>query len=222
MTFEELKAALFVRSNFGMKLGLDRMREALRLLGDPHLGYPVLHVAGTNGKGSTCAFAEASLRAAGLRTGLYTSPHLVHFCERIRIAGTPISEEQAAQSFEEIVRRVPFALGSEGLTFFEFATAMAFLEFRRERIEVAVVEVGLGGRLDATNVVEPTVCAVASLGLDHLQWLGPTLSHVAAEKAGIFKAGAPAVSAGQLPAAAAVLERRAHELLIPLWRPGRD
>ena len=222
MEFEELKSALFVRSSFGMKLGLERMREALRLLGDPHRGYPVLHVAGTNGKGSTCAFAEASLRAAGLRTGLYTSPHLVHFCERIRVGGTPISEERAAGSFEEIVRRVPWALDPDGLTFFEFATAMAFLEFTRSGIEVAVVEVGLGGRLDATNVVEPTACAVASLGLDHQQWLGPTLADVAAEKAGIFKPGAPAVSAGQPRAAAAILQRRADDLQIPLWRPGRE
>jgi dihydrofolate synthase / folylpolyglutamate synthase len=222
LTFEELKTALFVRSNFGMKLGLERMREALRLLGDPQRGYPVLHVAGTNGKGSTCAFAEASLRAAGLRTGLYTSPHLVHFCERIRLGGTPISEERAAALFEEIVRRVPWALDAQGLTFFELATAMAFLEFTRSGIEVAVVEVGLGGRLDATNVVEPAACAVSSLGLDHLQWLGPTLADVAAEKAGIFKKGVPAVSAGQVRAAAAVLDRRARDLEIPLWRPGRD
>jgi dihydrofolate synthase / folylpolyglutamate synthase len=222
MTFEELKAALFVRSNFGMKLGLDRMREALRLLGDPQRGYPVLHVAGTNGKGSTCAFAEASLRAAGLRTGLYTSPHLVHFCERIRIAGTAIGEERAADAFEEILRKVPWALDREGLTFFELATLMSFVEFTRSEIEVAVVEVGLGGRLDATNVVEPTACAVASLGLDHQQWLGPTLADVAGEKAGIFKKGVPAVSAGQIREAAIVLDRRAAELGIPLWRPGRD
>ncbi|MFL5377409.1 MAG: bifunctional folylpolyglutamate synthase/dihydrofolate synthase [Myxococcales bacterium] len=222
MTFEELKAALFVRSNFGMKLGLTRMREALRLLGDPHRGYAVLHVAGTNGKGSTCAFAEASLRAAGLRTGLYTSPHLIHFCERIRVSGTPISEERAADLFEEILGKVPWALEDEGLTFFEIATLMAFLEFTRSEVDVAVVEVGLGGRLDATNVVEPLACAISSLGLDHLQWLGPTLAHVAAEKAGIFKQGVPAVSAGQVREAAEVLERRAGELRIPLWRPGRD
>src|SRR5256714_13990201 len=125
MTFEELKAALFVRSNFGMKLGLDRMREALRLLGDPHRGYPALHVAGTNGKGSTCAFAEASLRAAGLRTGLYISPHLVHFCERIRIGGAPISEERAAALFEEVVGRGPWARGIRRVTLFERATATA-------------------------------------------------------------------------------------------------
>src|SRR5256886_16700093 len=192
MTFEELKAALFVRSNFGMKLGLDRMREALRLLGDPHRGYPVLHVAGTNGKGSTCAFAEASLRAAGLRTGLYTSPHLNHFCERIRLDGEPISEDRACELLEEVRARVPWALGDPGLTFFEIVTLMAFLAFRG--VDVRVIEVGLGGRLDATNVVQPLACAVASLGLEHTQYLGPTLAHVAAEKAGIFKAGVPAVS----------------------------
>ena len=178
MTFEELKQVLFVRGNFGMKLGLERMREALSLLGDPHLAVPVLHVAGTNGKGSTCAFTEAALRVAGLKTGLYTSPHLVHFCERIRIAGEPVPEERAAMLLEEILRRVPWALRDDGLTFFELATLMAFLAFAQERVQVAVVEVGLGGRLDATNVVEPLACAVATIGLDHVQWLGPTLSDV--------------------------------------------
>src|SRR3954462_991468 len=185
MTFEELKAALFVRSNFGMKLGLTRMREALRLLGDPHRGYAVLHVAGTNGKGSTCAFAEASLRAAGLRTGLYTSPHLNHFCERIRIDGEPISEQRACDLLEEVRARVPWALGDPGLTFFEIVTLMGFLAFRD--VDVMVIEVGLGGRLDATNVVQPRACAVAALGVAHPQYLGPTLAHVAGEKAGIFK-----------------------------------
>lgn len=222
MTFEELKQVLFVRGNFGMKLGLERMHEALALLGDAHLAVPVLHVAGTNGKGSTCAFTEAALRAAGLSTGLYTSPHLVHFCERIRIAGEPIPEQRAAALLEEILRRVPWALRDDGLTFFELATLMAFLAFAQERVQVAVVEVGLGGRLDATNVVEPLACAVAPIGLDHVQWLGPTLRDVAAEKAGILKKGAPAVSAGQARAAAEVLDRRAAELGTALWRPGRD
>jgi dihydrofolate synthase/folylpolyglutamate synthase len=222
VTFEELKQVLFVRGNFGMKLGLERMREALALLADPHLAVPVLHVAGTNGKGSTCAFTEAALRAAGLKTGLYTSPHLVHFCERIRIGGEGISEQRAANLLGEIVGRVPWALREDGLTFFELVTLMGFLAFAQERVQVAVVEVGLGGRLDATNVVEPLACAIASIGLDHVQWLGPTLQQVAAEKAGIFKRGVPAVSAGQTRAAAEVLARRAAELEIPLWRPGRD
>jgi len=220
MNFAELKTLLFARSNFGMKLGLDRMREACALLGEPQRSAPVLHVAGTNGKGSTCAFAEASLRAAGLRTGLYTSPHLNHFCERIRLGGEPIAEERAGELLEELRARVPWALGDPGLTFFEIATLMAFLAFRE--VEVMVVEVGLGGRLDATNVVEPLACAVATLGLEHTQYLGSTLGEIAAEKAGIFKSGAPAVSAGQSLPAAQVLQRRASELGISLWRPGRD
>jgi dihydrofolate synthase/folylpolyglutamate synthase len=220
MRFDELKELLFARGNFGIKLGLERMREACALLGNPERSAPVLHVAGTNGKGSTCAFAEAALRAAGLRTGLYTSPHLTHFCERIRIDGEPISEERACELLQEVRARVPWALGEPGLTFFEIVTLMGFLAFRG--VDVMVVEVGLGGRLDATNVVAPRACAVTSLGLDHLQYLGPTLAHVAAEKAGIVKPGAPAVSAGQPREAAQVLQRAADAAGVPLWRPGRD
>src|SRR5437588_8094188 len=181
MDFADLKQLLFARGNFGVKLGLERMREACALLGNPERAVPVVHVAGTNGKGSTCAFTEASLRAAGLRTGLYTSPHLNYFCERIRIDGEPISEERACELLEEVRSRVPWALGDPGLTFFEIVTLMAFLAFRD--VDVRVIEVGLGGRLDATNVVEPRACAVASLGLEHTQYLGPTLAHVAREQA---------------------------------------
>ena len=220
MRFDELKELLFARGNFGIKLGLDRMREACALLGNPERSAPVLHVAGTNGKGSTCAFAEASLRAAGLRTGLYTSPHLTHFCERIRIDGEPISEERACELLEEVRAKVPWALGEPGLTFFEIVTLMCFVAFRG--VDAMVVEVGLGGRLDATNVVVPRACAVTSLGLDHVQYLGPTLAHIAAEKAGIVKPGAPVVSAGQPREAAQVLQRCADAAGVPLWRPGRD
>lgn len=218
MTFEELKAVLFARGNFGMKLGLERMREALGLLGDPHRQYLSLHVAGTNGKGSTCAFAEASLRAAGLKTGLYTSPHLRHFCERIRIGFSPVSEAHAAALLEEIVARVPWALADPGLTFFEIATLMGFLAFAQAKVDIAVIEVGLGGRLDATNLIVPRACAVTALGLEHTQHLGPTLAHVAREKGGIFKPGVPAVSAGQPLEAARELSRLSNLL----WRPGRD
>ncbi len=220
MRFDELKELLFARGNFGVKLGLARMREACALLGNPERSAPVLHVAGTNGKGSTCAFAEAALRAAGLRTGLYTSPHLSHFCERIRIGGEPISEERACELLEEVRAQVPWALGDPGLTFFEIVTLMAFAAFRG--VDVMVVEVGLGGRLDATNVVSPRACAVTPLGLDHVQYLGPTLARIAAEKAGIIKAGAPAVSAGQPREAAQVLQQSADAAGVPLWRPGRD
>src|SRR5207248_8351320 len=212
MDFAELKQLLFARGNFGVKLGLERMREACALLGNPERGAPVLHVAGSNGKGSTCAFAEAALRAAGLRTGLYTSPHLFHFCERIRVAGEAVSEDRAAALLAEIARRVPWALRDDGLTFFELTTLMGFLAFAQDRVQMAVVEVGLGGRLDATNVVEPLACAIAPVALEHTRWLGPTLAHVAAEKAGILKKGAPAVSAGQPRAVADVLAARAQAL----------
>ena len=220
MRFAELKQVLFARGNFGVKLGLERMQEACALLGNPERGSPALHVAGTNGKGSTCAFAEAALRAAGRRTGLYTSPHLNHFCERIRLDGVAIPEDRACELLEEVRTRVPWALGDPGLTFFEIVTLMGFLAFRE--VDVRVIEVGLGGRLDATNVVQPRACAVSALGLEHTQYLGPTLAHIAAEKAGIFKPGARAVTAGQPLAAARVLEDRARSLGIPLWRPGRD
>jgi len=218
--FDELKELLFARGNFGMKLGLERMQEACALLGNPERGAPALHVAGTNGKGSTCAFAESALRAAGLRTGLYTSPHLNHFCERIRIDGEPISEDRACALLEDIRARDPWALGDPGLTFFEIVTLMGFLAFRD--VDVRVIEVGLGGRLDATNVLQPRACAVTALGLEHTQYLGPTLARIAAEKAGIFKPGAPAVTAGQPRAAAAVLDERARAVGVPLWRAGRD
>ncbi len=222
MTFAEMTRLLFPRANFGMKLGLERMHKALALLGDPHKAAPVLHVAGTNGKGSTCAFTEAALAAAGMRVGLYTSPHLRHFCERIRIRGEDLGEEEAAALFDEIVTRVPWALDNEGLTFFELATAMAFLAFARAPVDVMIIEVGLGGRLDATNVVEPLACAIASLGLDHTQHLGPTLADVAREKAGICKRFAPLVSAAQPLVAVQVLEEAAGRARVPLWLPGRD
>ncbi len=230
MNFSELKQTLFARSNFGMKLGLARMEDALALLGEPHRAAPVLHVAGSNGKGSTCAFTESALRAAGLKTGLYTSPHLVHFCERIRIGGMPIPEERAAALLAEILARVPWACSGgpagatdgDGLTFFELVTLMAFLVFAQEAVDVMVIEVGLGGRLDATNVVSPLACAIAPLALEHTQHLGDTLEQIAAEKAGIIKPGIPVASAGQALAAAEVLEETAARAGALLWRPGRD
>src|SRR3954463_15214135 len=172
MDFAHLKELLFARGNFGVKLGLERMQQACALLGNPERAAPALHVAGTNGKGSTCAFAEAALRAAGLRTGLYTRPHLDHSWERLPSGGIPTTEDRACALLEEVQRRVPGALGDPGLTFFEVVTLMAFLAFRD--VDAMVVEVGLGGRLDATNVVEPRAVAIAALGLEHTQYLGPT------------------------------------------------
>jgi len=163
--------------------------DLLALLGDPHRAYPVFHVAGTNGKGSTVATLDAMLRGAGLRVGRYTSPHLVDFCERIAVDRVPMPRTAVT---EWLVRWEP-EMTRLGATFFEATTAMAFAYFAHERVDVAVVETGLGGRLDATNVVQPVAAAVVQIGFDHQEYLGTTLGAIAAEKAGIFKAGAAAV-----------------------------
>ncbi|HEY6002279.1 MAG TPA: folylpolyglutamate synthase/dihydrofolate synthase family protein [Anaeromyxobacter sp.] len=179
-----------------MRFGLERVERALDALGRPERSYPVLHVAGTNGKGSTCAMAAAALAAAGHRVGLYTSPHLVSFSERIQVAGAPIDDGALAAVVDEIRRACPWHEAgeeAERLTYFEFATLAGLLHFARSRVDVAVVEVGLGGRFDATNAVLPRVAAVARIGLDHTQLLGDTVEQIAFEKAGIFKPGVPAV-----------------------------
>jgi dihydrofolate synthase / folylpolyglutamate synthase len=185
-----------------MRFGLERMQRALDALGRPERAYPVLHVGGTNGKGSTCAMAAAALEAAGHRVGLYTSPHLVRFNERIQVAGAPIGDADLASAIEEIRRACPWHdAGDEGdrLTYFEFATLAGLLHFARAGVGAAVVEVGLGGRFDATNAIVPRVTAIAAIGLDHTQLLGDTVEQIAFEKAGIFKPGVPAVVHGRQP-----------------------
>ena len=172
-------------------LGLDRIRKLLARLGDPHLALPpVLHVAGTNGKGSTCAFLRAAIEAAGLRAHVYSSPHLVRFNERIRLAGKLIDDARLAALLEEVLDQAD----GIGASFFEVTTAAAFLAFARQPADVCVIEVGLGGRLDATNVVRPLVTGIAQLGIDHQAFLGDTLDAIAGEKAGIAKPGVPLVT----------------------------
>ncbi|MEI6224007.1 MAG: folylpolyglutamate synthase/dihydrofolate synthase family protein [Deltaproteobacteria bacterium] len=185
-----------------MRFGLERMERALEALGRPDRDLAVLHVAGTNGKGSTCAMAAGALRLAGHHVGLYTSPHLVRFHERIQVDGTPIDDEALAARIEEVRRACPWhERGDEAdrLTYFEFATLVGLLHLARERVDVAVLEVGLGGRFDATNAVTPRVAAVARIGLDHMQFLGDRVDAIAREKAGIFKRGVPAVVAHAQP-----------------------
>jgi dihydrofolate synthase/folylpolyglutamate synthase len=173
-------------------LGLERVSALLDRLGNPERRLPpVFHVAGTNGKGSTCAFLRAAIEAAGLKVHVYTSPHLVRFNERIRLAGKLVEDEPLAALLEEVLD----AAGDIGPSFFEATTAAAFLAFSREPADAAVIEVGLGGRLDATNVIPtPAVCGIAQLGLDHQQFLGTRIEDVAAEKAGIAKNGVPLVT----------------------------
>jgi dihydrofolate synthase/folylpolyglutamate synthase len=180
---------LFARTTGVFKFGLERTRALLAELGEPHLAYPVLHIAGTNGKGSSVATADALLRAKGLRVAKYTSPHLVDFRERMAVNGQPIAAEDVVRFIDEytpLVERL-------GASFFEATTALAFLHFARAGADVALIETGLGGRLDATNVVEPRAAGVTSIGFDHMEYLGPTLQAIAGEKAGIFKADRPAV-----------------------------
>ena len=180
---------LYARTTGAFKFGLERTRALLAEMGDPHLAVPTLHIAGTNGKGSCVATAEAILRAKGLRVARYTSPHLVDFRERIVVAGAPIAESEVVEFVERwmgVVERLE-------ASFFEATTAMAFAHFVRARAHVALIETGLGGRLDSTNVVHPLAAGVMSIGLDHTEYLGPTLESIAREKAGIFKPGVPAV-----------------------------
>jgi dihydrofolate synthase/folylpolyglutamate synthase len=190
----------------------------LRALGDPHLAAEYVHVGGTNGKGSTAALLDSVLRRSGKRTGLYTSPHLSDFAERIRIGGEPVGDHL----LEECARDVLPAAESQDASFFESATVLAFEAFRRSGCETVVLEVGLGGRLDATNVVDPSVTVISSIARDHSDYLGDTLEEIAAEKAGIMKPGAPAVvgslSAGPLD----VVLNRAAELGVPVDVLGRD
>ncbi len=204
------------------KFGLERIRTTLEALGRPQDRLRFIHVAGTNGKGSVCAMIESALRAEGLRTGLFTSPHLAEPTERIRIAGRPVAAERFADAFHRVHRVVEHLLKAGAIdlhtTYFETVTAMAMLIFAEEGVDRVVLEVGLGGRLDATNVVTPELCVITPVDFDHEAFLGKGLESIASEKAGILKAGVPAVFAGQRPEVVGVLENRAAALGIAVTR----
>ena len=214
MTYSDAVRALYALGNEvrTARLGLERIRAALARLNDPQNACRFVHVAGTNGKGSVCAMVEAGLRTAGVRTGLYTSPHLVEPTERIRINGEQIARDEFVRVFETV------RAASEELTYFETVTAMAFLAFREHGVDTVALEVGLGGRLDATNVVTPELCVITAIDLDHQSFLGDTLEQIATEKAGILKPGVPAVFSRQKPEAERVIEQRARELGVPVSR----
>ena len=194
------------------KLGLERIRAVLDALGRPQDRLHFVHVAGTNGKGSVCAMLESGLRAAGRRTGLFTSPHLAEPTERIRIDGEPVSAELFAGAFDRVHACVESLLARGVIdlhtTYFETVTAMALTVFAEERVDIVVLEVGLGGRLDATNIVIPDLAVITPIDFDHEAYLGKSLDSIAREKAGILKPGVPAVFARQRPEAARVLEAR--------------
>ena len=201
------------------KFNLDRIFELLDRLGNPHKQYPILHVAGTKGKGSIAALMASSLRAAGYRTGLYTSPHLQDYTERIQIDGLQIPRADFVSLLEEMK---PHVARIASLTTFELTTTLGFLYFARQQVGAAVIEVGLGGRLDATNVVDPVVSVISSLSYDHMAVLGNTLAAIATEKAGIIKPGRPVVLAPQKDEARQVVEQIALERGSKLTEVGRD
>jgi dihydrofolate synthase/folylpolyglutamate synthase len=227
MTYEQALQFWFGRVNYEQRsprpgdLTLDRMRALLEELGEPHRRLRIIHVAGSKGKGSISAMLEAVLRAAGYRTGLFTSPHLCRVEERIQVDGASITPAELASLMGELrpaVRAVEARLGpsSQGVTFFEVATALGFLHFVRRRVEAAVVEVGLGGRFDSTNVCLPVLAIISSISYDHTQQLGNTLARIAGEKAGIVKPRRPVLSGARAPAAREVIEAVCRERQAPL------
>lgn len=209
---------LFERTTGGSRFGLERTAALLAALGDPHHRLRIFHVAGTNGKGSACATLEAVLRHRGLRVGKYTSPHLVDFRERFLVDGRAVDEEYVVEFIDRWMPEVE----RTGATFFEATTAMAFDWFARASVDVAVIETGLGGRLDSTNVVRPVAAGVTSIGIDHVEYLGNTHESIAFEKAGIFKQGVPAVIGEPDADVASLLERYASErgasAIVDVWR----
>lgn len=198
---------------------LDRIRAVLAELGDPHHRWPAVHVGGTNGKGSTCAMIASGLRAAGYRVGLFTSPHLHTVRERIQVDGELVGEDEV---LSWLARHRAMLDRHAGLTTFEALTALAFDHFAERAVDIAVIEVGLGGRIDTTNVVRPAITVLTPIGLDHTAVLGPTVGAIAADKAGILKPGVPAASAPQVPAARAAIAAEAEDLGVPVLWVGED
>ena len=228
--YAQTLATLAALAPRGIQPGRERLAEVLRRLGSPELRYPAVHIAGTNGKGSTSAYAAQIAQCAASQAealhgrpftiGLYTSPHLHRLTERVRFSQAGELAECPKQLLADAVTAVQAASQADPateLTFFEVLTAAAFLIFARRSVDLAIVETGLGGRLDATRLCDAHATVVTSIGLDHMEWLGPTLSHIAAEKAGIFRRDVPALCVVHEPEARAVLRTCAHKVGVPLW-----
>ena len=216
--YRESLTYLYSLQFFGIKLGLENIRELLSRVGNPQQSLRIVHIAGTNGKGSTAAALANIFHAANIPAGLYTSPHLHSFTERIRINTQRIDEAEAVELIEELRPHAEVLRA----TFFEFTTAMALLCFKRRGVQWAILETGLGGRLDATNIVLSDLCLITPIALDHTAHLGTELTEVATEKAGIFKAGVTAISAAQDVAVTPILQQRAAQLGVPLRQFGED
>jgi dihydrofolate synthase / folylpolyglutamate synthase len=222
MTYAEAIQFLYGLRLFGAKFGLENTRQLAAPAGNPQGQLRFIHIAGTNGKGSTCAMLESVYRAAGLRVGLFTSPHLVSFRERIQVNRELISEADVVRLVTEMQPRLATFPAAYHPTFFEVITVMALCYFVRQKCDLVIWETGLGGRLDATNIVTPLASVITNIGLDHQPWLGETLAEIAAEKAGIIKPGVPALTATNEPEALAVIETTAQRLGSPLTQVTAD
>jgi len=226
MPYQETIDYLFGLQKHGIKFGLSNSSRLLGLMGDPHLRFRSVHVAGTNGKGSTAAFLAGMLLAAGYRVGLYTSPHLVSFTERIRISGIAVTEDRVIDLAERVRRQYEGLPSADGgaftPTFFEVTTAMAFTCFAEERVDVAVVEAGMGGRLDSTNVITPLASVITNIDMEHTEFLGDTIEKISGEKAGIIKPNVPVITGAVQPEAIAVIERTADLAGAPVYRFPKD
>jgi len=220
VTYSDALSYLHSLQQFGFKPGLDSTRRLAALVGNPHDSLRFIHVAGTNGKGSVCAMLESIYRTAGYRTGLFTSPHLVRFGERIRVDLTPIPDADLARLVQRLRDASASATPPIEPTFFEFTTVIALLWFLEQGVDIVLWETGLGGRLDATNIVTPLAAVVTQIGLDHMAVLGPTVAAIAAEKAGIFKPGIPALTSATDPDALAILDFKAREVDAPFVHVG--
>jgi len=216
--FEDIKEFIFNLRNNGSSLSVDRMKKFVSLLGDPQENFLSLHVAGTNGKGSVCAFLDSALRANGLNTGLFTSPHLINLGERVRVNGVELSEEEIISYVAELKEKAKCLEGTENYpTFFEIVTALGFCHFANQKVDASVIEVGLGGRLDATNILNPKISVITSIGKDHTQFLGDTHSKIAYEKAGIIKKSTPVVCGYLDKESKEVIKKVAKENDAPLY-----
>lgn len=210
---------MFALHRFGIKLGLDTIKNILSSIGNPHKDLKIIHIAGTNGKGSVASALSTILTSAGYKTGMYTSPHLVHFNERICINNTPVSDDDVVQAYEA-VKNVP-VLDREP-TFFEFATAMAFFAFAKHNVQWAVIETGMGGRLDATNIVNPDLSIITNISLEHQEYLGDTIAEIAGEKGGIIKQGIPVITGVDQEDAVKTIKDIAGRLNSPFYRLGES
>ena len=219
MNYSQSIAYLYGLQKFGIKLGLHTIKKLLRAVNEPHKNFPTVHIAGTNGKGSTAAFLASVLTAAGYKTGLYTSPHLSSFTERIKVSNRSISKKDVAR-LTDLLKEKSRTFSS--ITYFEVVTAMAFLYFAERKVDIAVIEVGMGGRLDATNVITPLISIITTISKEHEFYLGATLQQIGQEKAGIIKKNKPVITGVTQPSLIRYLQNKCKQDNCKLYRLGKD